>query len=194
MKNCKRCAVEILKTDVNYKRKIFCGSACVWAWKESPVGIQERFWSYVRKTEGCWLYEKTLDKDGYGYFRHGHRSKLVQWFAHRFSWTLANGDVPAGMCVCHTCDVRNCVNPSHLFLGSHTDNMRDMQRKGRNGTAHLNPDQVLEIRAALAKPYFGIQIELSRKYNVKRGVISDIYRGYTYQHVSPFAAGSGEPK
>jgi hypothetical protein len=121
-------------------KKYFCSKACDVKYRASSTGIQARFWSYVVKQEGgCWLYEKTLDADGYGYFRYGHRGGLRQWFAHRFSWTIANGDVPKGLCVCHTCDVRNCVNPAHLWIGTHDDNMKDMHRKGRGSFGRRPP-------------------------------------------------------
>jgi hypothetical protein len=77
---------------------------------------------------GCWLW--TGGTSGYGY---GHFSLPVRGCrtAHRAAWTLYRGQIPAGLHVLHKCDVRCCVNPSHLFLGTHSDNMRDMVRKGR---------------------------------------------------------------
>ncbi len=54
-----------------------------------------------------------------------------QWLHHRFVWTEHNGPIPKGMCVCHHCDEPACINPDHLFLGTHQDNMQDMINKKR---------------------------------------------------------------
>lgn len=76
---------------------------------------------------GCWLWIGACDSVGYGNFRIKNKS----WKAHRFSWTIHNGIIPDGLFVLHKCDVRPCINPNHLFLGTHLDNMRDMHAKGR---------------------------------------------------------------
>jgi hypothetical protein len=94
------------------------------------------FWSRVRKTDGCWLWEGAWTKGAgaddearYGVFSRGARGTGVP--AHRFSWELANGTIPAGGHVLHRCDVPLCVRPDHLFLGDQLANMRDMAAKGR---------------------------------------------------------------
>lgn len=100
----------------------------------------------------CWLFVGSLDAKGYG--RCNHKGKSMK--AHRLSWILNNGDIPPGMGVLHSCDVRNCINPDHLFLGTQKDNMQDCARKRRfakqhgeyNATAKLTELQVLEIRAS----------------------------------------------
>lgn len=88
------------------------------------------FWSKVAITDDdkCWLWNGACNWKGYG----------VTWWqkkfnrAHRVSWLITNGNIPNGLFVLHTCDVRNCVNPKHLFLGTHQDNMKDMTAKGRH--------------------------------------------------------------
>jgi hypothetical protein len=81
---------------------------------------------------GCWLWTGTRTGGGYG--------KWLGQRAHRFAYSAAKGAIPAGMFVCHACDNPLCVNPDHLWLGSHSDNMRDMDRKGRRGKrGHIAP-------------------------------------------------------
>lgn len=91
----------------------------------------ERFWLRVDKTGGCWKWiGKSRHTFGYGLFK--IKSAKQMQYAHRISWVIANGAVPHGLCVLHHCDVPECVNPSHLFLGTKKDNTLDMRLKGRN--------------------------------------------------------------
>jgi hypothetical protein len=82
----------------------------------------------VRNENGCLLWTGYREKTGYGAMSVGGRFTKV----HRVAWQLANGDIPAGMKVCHSCDVRNCIEPTHLWLGTQADNIRDMYEKGRH--------------------------------------------------------------
>ena len=75
----------------------------------------------------CWIWVGALDTDGYGMIAVGRGPKS----AHRISWILKNGEIPDGKHVLHTCDNPACVNPDHLFLGTHSDNMKDGVKKGR---------------------------------------------------------------
>lgn len=117
---------------------------------------RQRFWAKVAiidDADSCWHWTAAIDRGGYG--RTAFHSRPIG--AHRIAYALANGlDVPPELCVLHRCDNRKCVRPSHLFLGTHKDNMRDMQQKGRVHTknkaarlrnpADLTPREIEEIR------------------------------------------------
>jgi hypothetical protein len=82
---------------------------------------------FDRSATGCWLWTKAKTTDGYG---QKHIDGKLE-YAHRLSWKLHRGEIPAGLFVLHKCDVRNCINPEHLFLGSCKDNVLDARAKGR---------------------------------------------------------------
>ncbi len=95
------------------------------------MSYEERFFQKVEKTESCWLWKGALNSRGYGSF--GAGGKVVS--AHRYSYEMHIGEIPTGMVICHSCDVRNCVNPEHLWAGSTAENNRDMFKKDRNGSS-----------------------------------------------------------
>lgn len=82
---------------------------------------------------GCWIWVGPRDRDGYGQVqcsRVGKDAGVTR--AHQLSWFMVNGKIPKGMCVCHKCDIPECVNPEHLFIGTAADNNFDKKCKGRN--------------------------------------------------------------
>lgn len=103
------------------------------------MDIKERFEKkYEPVTEtGCWIWNASVDKDGYGYF---HTKTVTRGAkmqrAHRVSYQMYKGSIPKGKVVCHTCDTPSCVNPHHLFVGTHKENMQDMVNKKRHGNQH----------------------------------------------------------
>lgn len=146
------------------------------------------FWSRVKKGNGCWTYNGVVTKDGYGRLRY----EGVKVLAHRLAYILSNKvEIPEGMCVLHSCDNRICVNPKHLFLGTHSDNMKDMKQKGRrkgfllgemSPKAKFTDTEVLRIRAEYAA---GIkdQMVLSVEYGVSQPCISAIVLRKTWKHL-----------
>lgn len=104
--------------------------------------IKNIFLSNIIKTNSCWIWNRALNLKGYGklWVQLSDTSrKLIE--VHRFSWMLHNGDIPDGLFVCHKCDNRACVNPDHLFLGTHQDNMDDMVKKGRSRSPGSDPEK-----------------------------------------------------
>jgi hypothetical protein len=131
-----------------------------------------------RKTE-CWLWQGSRYGSGR---RYGHISyKRKQWATHRLAWHLARGDIPDGLHVLHKCDVGHCINPAHLFLGTHQDNMTDKRLKDR-GVGDLSADEVLAIRATA--PTMS-KSALARHFKTHRKTVQRILNGTGYRHVSP---------
>jgi len=132
-----------------------------------------RFWSFVEKRDGCWPWAAKTDKRGRGQFKMG--GKLI--LANRLAYQLTFGNIPAGLCVCHTCDNPNCCNPEHLFLGTPTDNQRDCILKGRKVQSKLTPEDVRYIRISTET-----QAALAVRFHIARSTISEIRSGKRYRY------------
>jgi hypothetical protein len=144
----------------------------------------ERFWRRVKITDGCWEWQGALTHYGYGHM--SVNTHLVN--THRLSYLLAYGQFPTDLCVLHRCDNRRCVRPSHLFLGTHTDNMRDAVAKGRMTQPHvhkLTAEKVAEIRGRLEANPLQSNGKLGREYGVGRNCIRQIRFYWTWKSIEP---------
>jgi hypothetical protein len=149
----------------------------------SMRSLAERFWEKVRKGKRCWVWTAYRNNCGYGLIGGGRRGAGMLR-ASRVSWVLAHGDIPKGLWVLHRCCNPPCVRPSHLYLGTHKDNCRDMVRDGhslkgeRNPFAKLSPRTVVLIRRAT-----GENAEIGRRYGVTGPTVSEIKTGKIWRHV-----------
>ena len=146
--------------------------------------VVERFWKYVDRQgdDECWNWTGAKLESGYGRLKVGFRAKN----ATHISYAIANGEMPDGKIICHTCDNPSCVNPAHLFAGTQLDNIRDMHAKGRvgdvgakgeaNGRAKLNQAKADEIREIFSAGGISVS-EIARRYGVSRSAINLILNG-----------------
>ncbi len=147
------------------------------------MSAEQRFFAQAVKSEGCWSWSASKDKDGYGMFR-GDVLGVMYARAHRFSWAFHNQTaIPDGSIVCHSCDNPQCCNPAHLRLGTHEDNQRERRSKGRHGAmrlpaAKLSAEQVLEIRTAV-----GRQKDIAERFGITQTTVSDIKRRKSWSHI-----------
>jgi len=150
----------------------------------------ERFNEKVDRSAGpdaCWHWTGHRLPFGHGTFSPGRRSGNRHGYAHRFAWEQANGPIPEGLHVLHKCDNPPCVNPAHLFVGTHQDNMRDMvakKREGRGETlpqAKLTEQSVREMRQRHADGE--TCVDLAKEYGVTHMTASRALRRISWTHV-----------
>lgn len=152
--------------------------------------IIKRFWAKVKigTSNECWEWTANYIRNGYHYGLFMVSSGKFE-LAHRVSWKIKNNkEIPSGLCICHRCDNPSCVNPEHLFPGTHQDNMRDMTSKGRNVTrkgernnrSKLTQSQVQEIRT---KSAFTTQVQLAKDYRVSQAAIWYILRNRNWKDI-----------
>ena len=147
-----------------------------------------RFLAKIRKSvgeNGHWLWTGGTAKGGYGTFYVPERGLIP---AHRFAYESFVGPIPDGLWVLHSCDIPPCVNPAHLFLGTHQDNMNDMVKKGRSprgeraAHAKLTDREVLEIRCRYASG--GLTwVKLATQFGVTPRMVAMIVNRICWRHL-----------
>lgn len=118
--------------------------------KSAVETVEARFWVKVDKTGDCWLWTATKNQGGYGLFRVDGKTRL----AHRVAYEFANGAIPAGLYLDHTCHVPVCVNPAHLRLATNAQNLQNRlsaQRNSVSGVRGVFWDKVNEKWRATAR-------------------------------------------
>lgn len=129
-------------------------------------------------SNGCWIWQRSMTWDGYGQV-----SGLGEARAHRLSWRIFKGLIPAYSVICHTCDNRACVNPDHLFVGSHSDNRRDAINKGRidvhalskhANSFHIIPETTVKAVIDYHRNNGGTQAEIGKLFGISQASVGNI--------------------
>lgn len=146
----------------------------------------ERFLTKIAERDnGCWEWIGALTWQGYG----AHSVARRMWRAHRYSFAIHNGYLPAEAFICHTCDNPPCVNPDHLYAGDGKTNIRDMLERNRrvhtcgerDGNAKLTTAAVLDIRK---EQIGGASLTvLAARHGVSKSCVGDVLRGRTWKHI-----------
>lgn len=167
---------------------IFCSKFCAAAFQRIPLAD-----AFNRKVgeptaTGCRLWLGSKNPQGYGQFRYRGRQD-TQLSAHRVAWELANGPVPDGLFVCHKCDVRACVEVSHLWLGTCKENLQDCVAKGRNARGERNGQSKLtEEKVLLILDRFSAgnvtKTSLATEFGVSASLIAQIVQRKAWKHVA----------
>jgi HNH endonuclease len=146
--------------------------------------FKDRFWKKVHKTNTCWVWTASTVGHGYGQISWSSAGDMIK--AHRASYILHFGPIPEDLCVCHKCDNPSCVNPTHLFLGTANDNIKDRQQKNRGakkeqmGAAKLTQEKVIEIRKKYIPRVYSTTM-LAKEYNVSQHTIFSIINNKTWR-------------
>lgn len=168
----------------SWAQRKYCSKTCV---DDARRGHEDdAFWLRVspEPNAGCW-YWVGADKGGkgYGYFA---RAKML---AHHYAYLKFNGPIPEGLFVCHTCDVPCCVNPQHLFTGTHIENVQDCMAKQRHcigerngGGGKLTASKVRQIRSLYTRGATR-QVDLAEQFGVTQVMISRIILRTSWEHL-----------
>ena len=168
---CKMCAGDIGRRYGNRRRYK----------KNTQVDFDKR----VDKSGNCWIWLGKPDTYGYGRMRFNGRDEAV----HRLAYHFAYGEIPDGLFICHDCDNRMCVNPTHLYLGTNQDNLADMVQRGRSNRGEARPNaklkeaHVRQIRARYQDRRLSISL-LAKEYGVTCSTIRSVITFRSWRHVT----------
>lgn len=130
---------------------------------------------------GCWIWMLSTVRGGYGKVSIDGKSHT----AHRAIWEKKNGPVPSGLILCHRCDTPSCVNPDHLFVGTHSDNSLDMVTKNRAakgekiGNSKLTSDVVGKIRSMT-----GTYKSIGEAFGISESAVWYVRNNVTWRHIA----------
>jgi hypothetical protein len=142
--------------------------------KHHDVELSSRFWEKVNKTDTCWLWTRSTNRKGYGKFS---LPKSNGWIlSHIASYVSHTGCVPEGMFVLHTCDIKACVNPEHLYAGTFLQNMRDRAERGTEWKPGVKGVKTMETANAIRQDVANgmMQKDAAVKYGLHPATIMKI--------------------
>lgn len=177
---CKQCGrwFHVPKSRFERGQVKFCSQKCYSDFQTQPL---ERIWDHIKKEGDCWVWTAHKHPFGYGMIM----VNGIPTGCHRISWELTNGPIPHGMSVLHKCDNPSCINPSHLFLGTQDDNMKDRSKKGRapKGESHpmskISEEMAIKIKHSMLSGY-----KCAALFHVSPSTVHSIRSGKTWRHIS----------
>ena len=154
-----------------------CSALCYKKYAHAFCSDKCRFMFYVEKSDKCWIWNGAKNKSGYGRFSMQGNPYAI---ASRASYELFKGQIKAKAFVCHLCDIPSCVNPEHLWIGNHVENMKDMTRKGRQHRK-LTAKDAIGIRRSWKRG--ASNASLCEQFKITCGTVSSIVNRRIWKHI-----------